>query len=158
MPYREALLQLKSALPSTEAMNEGDDLEIQTRAVLSWLVDTALSQDRALETGSLTAGPSQCPNCGGPAASLRSPYCGECCKEEAAFVRQLRGSIDEGTILDPERQAALGQKLWRILGGGMPRRVALVQGRTLERVIEKKGGRCETCGAPATRIDNVGSG
>jgi hypothetical protein len=51
-----------------------------------------------------------------------------------------------------------GEQMWRLLGGGLPRRLSLVPERSKERVIKKAEGKCELCGAPATTIDNTGSG
>lgn len=99
--------------------------------------------------------PTCCPNCGIPESNPKSPYCGDLCKEEAAFVRQFRSSIQTGAIEDHERQAALGQKLWHLLGGGYPRRIALILPRALNKVLTRG---CEICGAPATTVDNIGSG
>jgi ribosomal protein S27AE len=98
----------------------------------------------------------RCPNCGEECSVPSSPYCTPRCREEAAFVRQLRGAVASGW--DPERQIALGEKLWRILGGGYPRRVARVEARSLERILERKGRRCEECGGQATMVDHLGSG
>ena len=99
-----------------------------------------------------------CPNCGGPAASLRSPYCSDSCREEAALVRQTRSALEEGAILDRDRQIALGQKLWHILGGGYPLRQSLILPRTHAQVMARADGNCAVCGAPATAIDHTGSG
>lgn len=102
--------------------------------------------------------PPACPNCGGVRLNLKSPYCGERCKEEAAWVRQARAALANGMLADPERQKALGQQLWRVLGGGLPARRDLIPPKTLVRILEKKGGRCEVCGEPATTVDHTGSG
>lgn len=73
-------------------------------------------------------------------------------------MRQARAALAKGTITDPERQMALGQQLWRVLGGGLPARRDLIPPKVLTRILEKKGGRCEVCGEPATTVDHTGSG
>src|SRR5687768_12334521 len=90
--------------------------------------------------------PQSCPNCGTPVASESSPYCGVPCREQAAFVRQLRRCISDGTALDEERQASLGQVLWHLLGGGYPDRRKLVTERTWQQLLKRDGGVCQVCG------------
>jgi hypothetical protein len=99
-----------------------------------------------------------CPNCGAAVASTRSPYCGGVCRDTAAFVRQIRTSLAEGTLVDEERQAAFGQLFWYQLGGGRPYRQQLVDDKGLKRVFKNYDGRCADCGAPATTIDHIGTG
>lgn len=76
----------------------------------------------------------------------------------SAFVRQFRSAVLDNKILDVERQAALGQKLWHVLGGGYPRRDVLVPDKVRLKVIEREGNKCQQCGAKATTIDHSGSG
>ena len=64
----------------------------------------------------------------------------------------------EGTIVDEDRQIALGEKLWHVLGGGYPRRQSLILPKSLEKVIRRAQGHCESCGAVATTVDHIGSG
>lgn len=151
-PYRESLRQLRSALPSSRFQGDQDS---QAREVLRILLDRAVPNDGTTLT---PHGPSACPNCGSPVLSERSPYCGSACKEEAAFVRQLRVGLMEGTIVDEDRQIALGEKLWHVLGGGYPRRQSLIFPKSLEKVIRRAQGHCESCGAVATTVDHIGSG
>jgi hypothetical protein len=106
----------------------------------------------------IPADPATCPNCGNPVASDRTPYCSVACRAQAAFVRQVRSGIRDGAIFDEERQIALGEKFWCLLGGGYPRRRSLVPEKTRSKVIAREKGRCEGCGAPAVTIDHAGSG
>ncbi|MBX3117595.1 MAG: hypothetical protein KF784_00900 [Fimbriimonadaceae bacterium] len=99
-----------------------------------------------------------CPNCGIEVQDKRSPYCSEKCREMAAFVRQFRAAVSDGSILEPEKQAMMGQKLWAVAVGGYPMRQALVPPKVVAKVIERDGGKCQVCGAPATEIDHTGSG
>jgi hypothetical protein len=101
--------------------------------------------------------PAVCPNCGQPASSTRSPYCGTDCRELAGFVRSFRSGLRDGTLSDPDKQIALGQVLWRILGGGLPFRNSLISEKDLARLYKKTDGRCEECGAPASTVDHRGS-
>lgn len=99
--------------------------------------------------------PWRCPNCGLPVANIKSPYCGECCKGQAAFVRQMRTGLREGKLDDLERQVSLAQVLWQILGGGYPLRRLLVPEKTVQKVIARDGGLCGECGGPASTIDHI---
>lgn len=141
--------QLAAHVPTFEAASRPED---RIRAAL-----TLILAPRA-KVEPMPGGSGLCPNCGSPSASLRSPYCGEKCRGIAAFVRQFRHALETGAILEPERQIALGQSLWNLLGGGYPYRQSLIPARTLAKVIERDGGICQACGAPATEVDHTGSG
>ncbi|HVT14101.1 MAG TPA: hypothetical protein VHE55_17700 [Fimbriimonadaceae bacterium] len=152
----ERLDALAAQIPPSSEAAAGEDWDRRSRAVLSYLVELAPSFAPA-DFEAIPADPATCPNCGEPVPVSRSPYCGDCCKEEAALVRQFRNAVATGAIADEERQAALGQKLWHLLGGGYPRRVALIPPKGIARVIARDG-KCMHCGAPATTVDNIGSG
>jgi hypothetical protein len=132
--------------------------QTEIRAVLSPLLERVIETRRSPAPLPLPAEPSTCPNCGGAATSPRSPYCGPACRDTASFVRQFRHAVADGSIFDSERQIALGQALWRLQGGGFPHRQSLVPARIVAKVIERDGGVCSLCGAPATEIDHTGSG
>ncbi len=70
----------------------------------------------------------------------------------------MRSAIEDGTLFQAERQVVLGQVLWNLLVGGFPARQRLVPKTTVRRVLERDGGRCTLCGAPATGVDHIGSG
>lgn len=132
---------------------EGQSQEEAARATVRWLLSSP--------QGPLQArfGPSdRCPNCVDRLGQRRSPYCGAGCKEESAFVRQFRASLLSSEIENPDRQIALGQKLWHLIGGGYPLRVSLVSQSDMNRFIAKSGGLCADCGNPATTFDHLGSG
>jgi len=149
---------------------QGTDPEDQIRAALRPLIECAASvgprdSARAFRSGAAgtearasATNPRTCPNCGAPASSERTPYCTPKCKETAAFVRQFRSALADGSIFDPERLANFGEKWWSLQGGGFPRRQLMVPAKTIAKVIERAGGKCEICGAPATEIDHTGSG
>lgn len=96
-----------------------------------------------------------CPACFATVASERSPYCGPKCREESGFVRQVRAGLADGSILEVERQVALGQVLWSLLGGGYPLRQTLILERSRAQVFKRSGGRCEVCGSPASALDHI---
>ncbi|MBI1756636.1 MAG: hypothetical protein HYR64_05965 [Fimbriimonas ginsengisoli] len=152
----EALDRLAAELPRFADVARLDDIANQARATLSWAVAGALKFPADVQP--VPTDPTTCPNCGLPAISLSSPYCSDCCRDEAAFVRQVRTGLAEGSIFDPERQVALGQKLWRLVGGGYPLRRAMVPEKTKLKVLERADWRCKVCGAPATTVDHIGSG
>lgn len=128
-----------------------EEYDGQARAVLAALLERAL---RLEPPASIAPDPNTCPNCGQPVDSQRSPYCGTQCREESAFVRQLRGAVEKNGI-DAERQASMGQVLWHLLGGGYPGRVALVPDKVRQKLFARNGGKCELCGSPATTIDHI---
>jgi len=76
----------------------------------------------------------------------------------AGFVRQFRTGLVEEWLLLPEKQVALGQVLWHVLGGGRPLRLAISPERSRRKALEKAEGLCAACGAPATTVDHIGSG
>ncbi|MCW5943525.1 MAG: HNH endonuclease [Fimbriimonadaceae bacterium] len=134
---------------------EGATIEEQARAVLAGLL--AAIPDGPYPSAVLID-PRTCPNCDAPVESLRSPYCGEGCRETAAFVRHVRAGLAEGSLEDPDRQVALGQILWYLLGGGRPLRLRLVPDRAIARVIAREGGLCQECGEAATTVDHIATG
>ena len=145
--------QTRVLLADVNLLDESGDIEEQTRTVLGLL----LSHPAPILVPSVVNFET-CPNCGILVKSKRSPYCSDECREVAAFVRQFRSAVREDSIAIPEKQAALGQKLWYVLGGGYPRRDVLVPDRVRLKVIEREGGKCQQCGAKATTIDHSGSG
>lgn len=146
----------QSLPPSTQA-GKGDDFDLRARATLSYLVDEILTIDYA-HAKKVNQDPTTCPNCGTHMASKSSPYCSPCCREQAAFIRQMRDSIAKGTLLEEERQINKGEVLWRLVGGGLPRRLQQVPEKARQQVFKRDANTCQTCGAPATTIDNTGSG
>lgn len=154
MLISEALAKLAAQLPSPADAAVGDDPDHRARAVLAMLLERAIRQDFPAPVPPDSA---TCPNCGIPVASESSPYCGSACREQSAFVRQVRRALVEGGIFDPERQASLGQVLWDLLGGGFPRRLLLIPEKTRLRNLRKNDGLCEACGAPGTTFDHIGS-
>lgn len=102
--------------------------------------------------------PLNCPNCDSPVASTKTPYCGQSCREFASFVRQFRGALAEGSVLNAERQEALGQVFWFLLGGGRPLRLSFVPDRVRAQVLARDGGLCRLCRSPATTVDHIATG
>lgn len=148
----EVFHRLLDALPKVGA---SDDAEEQTRAVLAPMVARIVAGLPTLSP--VVEDPATCPNCGVAVASTRSPYCSAHCREMAAFVRQFRSSVADGSIFESDRQVGMGQALWAVFGGGFPRRQQMVPPKTLAKVIERDGGKCAFCGAPATEVDHAGS-
>lgn len=141
-----------ASLPQLERIHDLD-IRDQARATLRLVLDGTSDMPP------IDADPNLCPNCGGSATSLRTPYCSECCREQSAFVRQVRHGLAVGTLLDPEKQVALGQKLWRLMGGGLPLRISLIPEKVYAKTLRRNDGVCEVCGIrPSVRIDNVGAG
>jgi hypothetical protein len=129
------------------------EMELQSRAVLRVLFVGPVGQ--LLQVAPV---PSQCPNCEAVVLSTRTPYCCESCKEEASFVRQFRTGLKSGWLDDPEKQSALGQALWHLLGGGRPLRVHIIPERSKVQALKRTEGKCQTCGVPATTFDHIATG
>ena len=156
MPHvSDALAELSEALPRPSDAASGEDLAYRARAALSILIEHIKSP---CDFAAVKEDPTTCPNCGVPVSSRTSPYCGDCCREQAAFIRQMRDRISNGTLLESQSQMMKGEQMWRLLGGGLPRRLALVPESSRKRVFKRSEGKCELCGAPATVIDNIGGG
>jgi hypothetical protein len=145
----------KSSLPNLSVLDLGKDIDEQTRAVLNLLFSEF--KLRVSDT-TIPVNPANCPNCDRQVSEGKSPYCSGECRETSAFVRQFRHAVISNAIMEPEKQGALGQKLWFVLGGGYPRRDALVPERVRLKVIEREGNKCQQCEAKATTIDHSGSG
>jgi hypothetical protein len=154
---RAGLLErLNSELPGPEAPDQGG-IEDQARAVLRYV----LAPDMDIPPANLAiidVDPATCPNCGIQVESTRTPYCGEGCREMAGFVRQFRTGLELGWIFLPEKQVALGQVLWHVLGGGRPLRQQIAPAKAREKALKRTGAKCEGCGGVATTVDHVGSG
>ena len=151
MPFSDH--KLRVVLP--ELGDASLSVEDQARTVLHLLLDCIENPGPlqiALETSD------RCPNCDGPTESTTSPYCSETCRDQAAFVRQLRAAFATDAILTPEKQIVFGERLWWLLGGGLPMRESRIPESAKRQVSKRSGGKCETCGEPMTAVENVGSG
>ncbi len=146
---------LRKALPAPDLLDTESDIELRTRSVLNLLFSEFKLR---ISDKTIPVDPANCPNCDRTVGESKSPYCSGECREISSFVRQFRQALVTNAILDPEKQTALGQKLWYVLGGGYPRRDVLVPERVRLKVIEREGRKCQQCGAKATTIDHSGSG
>lgn len=150
MVTQEAMDRLTRALPELSLLDDSHaNIEDRTRAVLRLVFE-----ENVRVAPSILADPATCPNCGILTESTRSPYCSEHCREVSAFIRQLRNGIENDLAEDPERQAAMGQMLWYLLGGGLPRRVSMVPDKAIQKVLDRENRTCEDCGGVATTIDH----
>lgn len=153
----EEILRLAEALPEVKILGADARVEDQARAVLHFVVDPIVSA--AFDPLALVEpDASLCPNCDKPSSSTKTPYCGTTCRNVAGFVRQFRGALADGSLMEPERQEAIGQVFWYLAGGGRPLRQELVLERTRTAIFKKGNGLCAVCGAPATCIDHILSG
>jgi len=142
--------QLLVSLPSSF---DGEP-ESQARAALALVVTLALGIG---EEAPIPEDPSTCPNCGQICEAKRTPYCSEQCREMAGFVRQFRTGLVEEWLALSDKQVALGQVFWHVLGGGRPLRLSMISPKERERVFKREGGLCQVCGAMATTVDHSGS-
>jgi len=150
--------RLQRELPSLHRDTVNEDIELQARATLGYVIDPIVAEQPDPDIGPRAVDPCTCPNCGLPETSKRSPYCGENCRETAGFVRQFRSGLEQGWIFDAQKQVALGQVLWHVLGGGRPLRQQISPAKARQTALKREGGRCQVCGAPATTVDHIGSG
>jgi hypothetical protein len=150
--------RLTDALPPSKMVGIGENMEYRARAVLSYIVDRLDPAEDSRLKAVIEIDPSTCPNCSTPVSSPRSPYCSEQCREVAGFVRQFRANLADGAIFQEDRQVALGQVLWFLLGGGRPLRQSLAPPRSLQAVLKREAGRCQACGGTATTIDHIATG
>jgi len=133
---------------------DGGDMEDQARAALRPLLLRAIEEPDVTAIRTIAG---ECPNCGRPSQSLRTPYCSDSCKSISAFVRQFRVALNDRGPTD-ERLAMFGQTFWFLIGGGRPLRVSIAPSSAIKQVFKRTDGKCEGCGAVATTVDNVGSG
>ena len=153
----EPILRLKSELPVLPVDSSTTSIEDQARAVLACVVDPIIEKQLGVENAAVVD-PTTCPNCGFPVQSTRTPYCSEPCREMAGFVRQFRTGLKLGWILEAEKQVALGQVLWHVLGGGRPLRQQIAPLRARQTALKREEERCQVCGSAATTVDHIGSG
>lgn len=153
---RKLLASLASRMAADGASCASPSLDEQARGAFQMLVEAASEVSDIPSQSSFE--PAQCPNCGAGTSNSRSPYCSDECRCEAAFVRQTRSALLDDAIESKDRQIALGENFWRLVGGGFPRRQGTVLPRVLKRVFQRADGKCEVCGRPATTVDHVGSG
>ena len=146
----DTFTQLQGDLP--EIGEPELSLDDQARGVLRLLIPTGQKPEAANPSAF------QCPSCDAPAASLSSPYCSDRCKSTAGFIRQLRAAIANQNILTPEKQIVFGERLWWLLGGGLPIRESRITESGKRQVAKRSEGKCEFCGAPMTLVENHGSG
>lgn len=99
--------------------------------------------------------PTHCPACGAECSNPRSPYCGEACREESGFVRQVRAAIAADTPLPAERLETLGHVLWAILGGGHPERLKLLNPSVIAKVLQRDNHACHQCGQPGDFVEHL---
>lgn len=96
-----------------------------------------------------------CPACGQPCSNPRSPYCGERCREESGFVRQVRAAIAAENPLPAERLETMGHVLWALLGGGHPERLKELRPNVIAKVLDRDQHACHHCGQPADFVEHL---
>src|SRR5262249_45709269 len=82
-------------------------------------------------------------------------YCSDACKQEAKFVRYVRGCRQDGRDQQPDVQEAIQIRRAMILGGGYPEQERRLPESIRNAVIKRDGGRCKKCGKPGTQIDHI---
>ena len=83
-------------------------------------------------------------------------FCGEFCRQVADFVRYSRGvTRDPARAKDPEVIEAIRVRMAIIIGGGYPTGKRHLSPEQRTAIIERDGGKCQECGAPAREIDHI---
>ena len=82
-------------------------------------------------------------------------YCGDLCDQTASTVRYARRVMADGRWKQPDVQEAIKTRMAMILGGGYPARERQLTAAERQAVIERDGGHCRLCGAPATEVDHI---
>jgi hypothetical protein len=143
---------MKTSLPPSG--HTGLSVEDQARRVLHLLTEAGWPTEAELQLSN----PHLCPNCDGSIDKPSSPYCSDACRDRTAFVRQFRAAVASGTILEAEKQIVFGERLWWLLGGGLPMRDSRIPESAKRQVIKRSQGKCEFCGDGMSTIENFGSG
>jgi 5-methylcytosine-specific restriction endonuclease McrA len=101
--------------------------------------------------------PDCCANCDAALAlENQTLFCGEFCRQVADFVRYARGVVrDPARANDPEVVEAIRVRMAIFLGGGYPTGERHLSPAQRTAVIDRDGGKCRECGAPAKEIDHI---
>ncbi|MFE4950409.1 HNH endonuclease [Leifsonia sp. NPDC056665] len=82
-------------------------------------------------------------------------FCSNWCSEIAGQVRYLRGVFRDDRINDPAVKEAIGTRNAFLLIGGYRALGRQVNSRTREQVVNRAGGKCQTCGQDGTDVDHI---
>lgn len=83
-------------------------------------------------------------------------FCGEFCRQVADFVRYSRGVFrDSARANDPEVIEAIRVRMAILIGGGYPTGARHLSTEQRATIIDRDGGKCLECGAPANEIDHI---
>jgi hypothetical protein len=83
-------------------------------------------------------------------------FCSEFCQQIAEFVRYARGVVrDPERADDPEVKEAIRIKMALLIGGGYPEKARRLNEEQRSAIMERDGGKCKQCGAPANEIDHI---
>lgn len=115
-----------------------------------------IAQKQTIKAGlaGLIAFPFPCPNCD-QYINEGKLFCSEACKQEAKFVRYVRGCHRDGRDKQPDVQEAIQIKFAMILGGGYPDQERRLSEPIRKAIIKRDKGRCKKCGKPGTQIDHI---
>lgn len=83
-------------------------------------------------------------------------YCSDVCNQTLKLVHYGRAVVADGRIdRDPAIEEALQMRVTHILAGGYHEVQRRVPPLLRAQILERDGGRCVLCGAPATQIDRI---
>jgi len=82
-------------------------------------------------------------------------FCSSWCSEIAGQVRCMRGVFRDGRISDPAVMEAIGTRNAFLLIGGYHALGRQMNARTREQVVNRAGGKCQSCGQDGTEVDHI---
>src|SRR4051794_3387361 len=99
-----------------------------------------------------------CLNCQGPVDGSAPLFCSLACKQTAKAVRYARSATADGRIERPDVAEAVRIKIGLALAGGYPENDRKLSEEQRLEAFARDGGKCRSCGHPATEIDHIAGG
>ena len=99
-----------------------------------------------------------CIECGAPIVlkGRAKRYCSRVCRQKLKLVHYGRGAVAEGRYeQDPTIEDAIQMRMAQALGGGYHEVERRVPPALRAQILERDGGKCVRCGAPATQIVHI---
>lgn len=98
--------------------------------------------------------PFKCANCSVIFTDTKL-FCRVVCSDEASWVRYARRCRADGRDQDAKVAEVIKIRLAHILSGGYDKVARRIPENIRRTVVERDGGRCQTCGGPGDEIDHI---